>query len=310
MLKRRLGFVVILMIFIFAASGCHSGTATGGKVKFLVTRDFGTTLLFDEEVEVDPGQAVLDVLQAELKVETGYGGRFVTGIEGLLNSVQGQTRHDWFFYANGIITAVSAADYYPLDGDVLWWDYHLWNEGYFTPAVTGAFPQPFINGYMGKNPGTVILAGENCFEPAREMESFLKEAGVKKIEIKPYEEALVSHPDGITLVIACWDELAQSSYWTDIQANRSKAGWFAELKPQGFFAYDLDGQIKESSGKSDGAVLATAAGLGDARPIWLITALDLPSLETTLQTLMNDPESIAGTFGLLIKEGKIVRLPN
>lgn len=310
MKKGGLRLAVFLLALVIAASGCKSGKATGGKVKFFVTRDFGATILYAEELDVDSGQSVLDVLQAQLKVETGYGGRFVTGIEGVVNSARGGTREDWFFYANGILAAVSAADYYPLDGDVLWWDYHLWHEGNFIPAVTGAFPQPFLNGYLGKNPGTVILAGENCLELAREMESCLKAAGVKKIEIKAYEDALVSRPGGITLVIACWDELAGSPYWSDIQANRSKTGWFAELNSHAFFPYNPEGQIKEASGKSTGAVLATAAGLGDDRPIWLITALDMPSLEAALQALMEDAESVAGTFGFLIKEGKIIRLPD
>jgi hypothetical protein len=99
----------------------------------------------------------MEALRRKADVETRYGGRFVTAIEGIEGGLS--SRHDWFFYVNGYEADLSAADYELNDGDVLWWDFRSWAEQLRVPIVVGAFPEPFLHGFGGRRRPAVVLGG-------------------------------------------------------------------------------------------------------------------------------------------------------
>jgi hypothetical protein len=306
---------IILITFIWIAAVCLTGCTTktegpsGGSVLFRVTRDFGREEIFSGWIDVAPGQSALEALEKHLDVQTEYGGRFVASIEGLASDAGGRHRDDWFFYTNGITAAVGGADYYPREGDIIWWDYHPWGDLYFTPAVTGAFPQPFVSGYRGHNPGTMILATPAAQKPAAQLKEYLEEAGARQITIRPYDVAHLKNPKEITIVMALWPELAEEPYWQGMQENRQKIGWFARLGPTGFTALDLLEEQEETYSHQAGAILTSGSGLGDATPVWLITSLDESALESTVNILLKDPDLVTGSFGVLITGMKVIKLP-
>lgn len=307
--KRFCFFAAITIFIAFTLTACGgSEESSGGQVFFRVTRDFGRQELFAGQVHVTPGESALEALQRHLKVQTGHGGRFVTSIEGLASTAKGNLNYDWFFYANGITASVGGGDYYPREGDVIWWDYRAWGDSFFTPAVTGAFPQPFINGYRGNNPGTAILYTDAGREGAEKLRDYLHEIGVGEVRTEAYGEYDLANPKEILMVIALWPELADEPFWQGMVDNREKIGWFARLDTSGFTATGLT-EEQEVYGSSAGVILASGSGLGDATPLWLLTALDEVSLNKTADLLVENPQSLQGTYGVLITDGGIIRLP-
>ena len=312
----------LLLVLIMFAGGCSGAPAApagepGAAVSLWVTRDFGAEALFHADLEIRANQSVLALLHEHLEVETEYGGGFVNAIEGLesgYSSEAGASRQmvDWFFYVNGILSGQGAAEYVPVAGDVIWWDYRPWGDISFTPAVVGAFPQPFSGGYRGNNPGTLILAGEGCSEPAEKLARFLEERGAVAVEVAPYREADAVSRSKIVLVVAPWSQLYQSPFWEGIQQHRDRTGWFAELTAQRFYPLDLNAQRQGEGygeGEKTGAVLATGTGLGDPYPLWLVTAVDREGLDGAVKALVDCPECFEKAVGALIVDGEVLGLP-
>jgi uncharacterized protein DUF4430 len=139
-------------------AGC--GGVGHGEATIWVTRDEGKTVLLARHVPA--GETAMQALDRSAKIDTRYGGRFVESINGLSGSVS--TRHDWFYFVNGIEATRGAVDYRLRSGDVEWWDYRDWGRvGQAVPVVVGAFPEPFVHGYGGTvRPAVVIGSGHGA----------------------------------------------------------------------------------------------------------------------------------------------------
>jgi hypothetical protein len=134
-------------------AGCGGG-AGSGKATLWVTRDEGTKVLLVRTVPA--GETAMQALDRSAKLSTRYGGRFVQSIDGVSGSVG--SRHDWFYFVNGIEADRGAAEYRLHPGDVEWWDYRDWGKvGESVPVVVGAFPEPFLHGYGGKVRPAVVV---------------------------------------------------------------------------------------------------------------------------------------------------------
>jgi hypothetical protein len=135
-------------------AGCGGSGAGHGTATLWLTRDEGKTVLLVRSVPAD--ETVLQALERSTKISTRYGGRFVQSVNGLSGSIT--SRHDWFYFVNGVEGDRSAADYRLRSGDIAWWDYRDWGRsGMSVPIVVGAFPEPFIHGYNGKARATIVL---------------------------------------------------------------------------------------------------------------------------------------------------------
>jgi hypothetical protein len=139
-------------------AGC--GGVGHGQATLWVTRNEGKTVLLVRHVPA--GETAMQALDRSAKLDTRYGGRFVQAINGLSGSVS--SRHDWFYFVNGIEATRGAVDYRLHDGDVEWWDYRDWGRvGQNVSVVVGAFPEPFLHGYGGKvRPAVVIGSGNGA----------------------------------------------------------------------------------------------------------------------------------------------------
>ena len=148
-MKRALAAVLLCLLL----AGCGSTAAGGeeGSASLWITRDRGTTVLF--EGRVDAGQTVLQALRSRAEVETAYGGRFVKAIDGLRGSLS--SGRDWFYFVNGVAPDRGAAEVRLRDGDITWWDYRRWAGDEEVQVVVGAFPEPLVNGY-GERRETVV----------------------------------------------------------------------------------------------------------------------------------------------------------
>jgi hypothetical protein len=133
-------------------AGCGSGGR--GRATLWVTRDEGRTVLLVRSVPA--GETAIQALERSAKITTRYGGRYVQSVDGLSGSLS--SRHDWFYFVNGIEADRGAAEYRLHPGDVEWWDYRDWGRvGQSVPVVVGAFPEPFLHGYDGKVRRAVVV---------------------------------------------------------------------------------------------------------------------------------------------------------
>ena len=151
----RLGLVAAAAALLAGCGGVGHGQAT-----LWVTRDEGKTVLLVRHVPA--GETAMQALDRSVKLDTRYGGRFVQTINGLAGSVS--SRHDWFYFVNGIEATRGAVDYRLHDGDIEWWDYRDWGRvGQSVAVVVGAFPEPFLHGYGGKvRPAVVVGSGRGA----------------------------------------------------------------------------------------------------------------------------------------------------
>jgi Domain of unknown function (DUF4430) len=141
----RLTVAAVAAVALLA--GCGGGGAGSGKATLWVTRDEGKQVLLVRTVPA--GETAMEALDRSVKLSTRYGGRFVQSIDGVSGSIG--SRHDWFYFVNGIEADRGAAEYRLRPGDVEWWDYRDWGKaGQSVPVVVGAFPEPFLHGYGGK----------------------------------------------------------------------------------------------------------------------------------------------------------------
>jgi hypothetical protein len=145
--------VVLILLVAAGLAGCGQGEK--GKARVWVTRDRGVTLL--DKATVPAGLTALQGLYRVAQVETGYGGAFVTKIDGVAGSRLHQS--DWFFFVNGYEADRGAASYRLRGGDVEWWDYRSWSGSERAPVVVGAFPEPFLHGYDGKRRAAAVRFG-------------------------------------------------------------------------------------------------------------------------------------------------------
>jgi hypothetical protein len=146
----------------FAAAALVAGCGGGGhgQATVWITRDEGKTVLLVRHVPA--GETAMQALDRAAKIDTRYGGRFVEAINGLSGSVS--SRHDWFYFVNGIEATRGAVDYRLHSGDIEWWDYRDWGRvGQTVSIAVGAFPEPFVHGYGGKvRPAVVVGSGRGA----------------------------------------------------------------------------------------------------------------------------------------------------
>ncbi len=309
-------------LLLIAVWGCQVGGGTGsdpatagGEVRLKVTENFGQEVIFDEKVEAAPGEAVSSLLNSHLEVEFAHGGGFVNSIEGVKSAYSGigagSEKKDWFHYVNGILTEAAVDSIYLEEGDVIWWDYHSWDEVLYVPAVTGAFPQPFVNGYRQENPGTAIMHGDGALPSAEKMADFLKEEGAAdpEPELLPYNEENVRERSRITMVVATWEEIAGSELWEDLQENRAQTGLFVEIQDQGVIPLDGTGAKLPETPPFEGAVLATGSGMGDSSPLWLLAARDEEQLERLADAVISSPRALDAKAGAVWDGEEFLRVP-
>ena len=165
----------LILLTAVGLVGCGQGES--GKAQVWVTRDRGATLL--GAGTVPGGLTALQGLDRVAKVGTGYGGGFVTEIDGVAGSQLYQ--RDWFFFINGYEADRGADSYRLRAGDVEWWDYRSWRGSERVPVVVGAFPEPFLHGYNGKRRAAAVRFGPGLGVEARALARVVRARSVAAI---------------------------------------------------------------------------------------------------------------------------------
>lgn len=285
------------------------------NVNLMVTRDFGHTKMFGKKVGLVKDEVGMEVMFRNLDVETAYGGGFVNAINGLESKFTFYTgaerkKMDWFYWVNGILAPIGVAEYRPQSDDVIWWDYHDWSISMFIPAVIGSYPQPFKNGFGGKNPGTVIMYTHDFEEAAEKLKTSLIDSGVKEIETTQYNQSLLEKPKKYYILIGAWKDISiENKLLQKINTRNKLVGFHIKFDEGRLHSLNFKGKIIKSYEKKAGAIHAYSSGMVSTRPIWLVTGIDSDGVNMALNVLLERPEEINGHFGAVITEEGIENVP-
>lgn len=259
------------------------------KVRVTVTRDFGTRILEDRELEVDAEASALQALMEVCEVETAYGGGFVKGIDGLssgyLNGTGGGTKTDWFFYINGQMADVGSDAYRLREGDWVLFDFHPWEYSLFTGFLAGCFPEPFLHGYNGPPERVVVLHSRGRETEAEEVSRLLREAGVHDLLLLELSAEWRPEQGEYAVVVGTWEELEDNSYIREVQVNASRVGLFAFFRDDRLVLMDAWGREVRDLGPGVGLITGTGPRLGDGRSALLVAGTDEAGLRAAVDRL-------------------------
>lgn len=259
---RALAAVVVLVVGASAlvGAGCERrsdvpGPAEGQPSARVVATDaYGAQVLLDERVA--PGRSVLAALQGVTPVDTAYGGGFVNGMLG--RTADASVPADWFFYVNGLESAVGARSARLAAGDVAWWDYRAWGGAQSVRGVVGTWPEPFVR---GAGTGRPVVAADPPLAGALRRAGARVGGGERAFRARVGTDATLEARD------AAWRGIG------DDPGGRSLAGGIVDgqvvlIPPGGGAPAPVDGAravvvlVPGGTRASDGALLAVA-GLDD-----------------------------------------------
>ncbi len=283
-----------------------SAIAGEEEITLWATQDFLKNCLVDEKVPY-VNQSVMQALKETCEVRSTCGGAFITSIN-KLGPLKANEKKNWFYYVNGIMAHVGAKEYYPEPGDIIWWDFHRWDEGAYISAVIGAYPQPFLSGYGGEAKKTLILHTASLKHKAGAFKKSIEEQGVKGIELKPYDNIDIKKQNSMLIVIGSWQDLSRHKAIWDIYRNYRKAGLFIKFEKDKLQIMDINGKTQKELEKA-AAIVGTKRGFGSDSVIWFIIGTDDDGVEAALDILINEPERIKFYSGAVVTSGEILNVP-
>lgn len=94
------------------------------SVRITISINEGEEYVAEEEIEIEEGDILMDVMEENFYIETEYDGTFITSIERVAASEEEQTA--WMFFVNDEMATVGASDYELSPGDVVVFDLQAW----------------------------------------------------------------------------------------------------------------------------------------------------------------------------------------
>jgi hypothetical protein len=258
------GLLLTGLVALAAGCGTASPAVPSGPaaVSVRVTRGFGAHTL--AAARAAPGQSAMLALRRNATVDTAYGGRFVTAINGVKSDKS--AGWDWFYSVNGIDPGVGAADMHLHPGDREWWDYRYWGDFVGVPAVIGAWPEPFVHGLDGHAPA-VTVSGPACADrlsdTLRTDGARLGTAGTFTVHVSTFTEQA-----GVLGAPSRWGELV-AVHDGAVSVYTGPGGWRAQPDAAAVIVAREPGGIPGRSydlivaGRDETAACAAAAALAD-----------------------------------------------
>ena len=300
---RRVLAIVALLVLAVLPAGCSATSpsadqaATAGsppsatQVRLVITRDYGSRLLKDVLVEPGGTTDVMRVLAENADVSSGYGGGFVSGIDGLestFGGVSSADAADWFYWVDGLLADIGAADYTLDGGETVWWDYHRWAGAMFAPTAVHAFPAPWIG-----RPLTVVGGGA--------VYGFDEWAQAGGLELGPRQDLSAGRPtDGLVVCTAA--EAAASPWLVELLSGQGAAPLVA-VDGGALTALGMDG----AEAAAEAAVLALPNVDDPTRPLLVVLLADAVAGSDTFALLT--PATLGARLAAAVVDGAVVPLP-
>ena len=172
------GALTFAVVAALAACGLGSAESRQEGVELRVTRGFGQERIHATARRSSRGDdTALRFVQAERRVETGFGGGSVESIDGIEGGGS-SGGPDWFYFVNGLEGSVAAAERKLYPGDVVQWDYRRRGAAMSIPAIVGAYPEPLLSGIEGRRLPVRIECADDGGRACREVERRLSDDGV------------------------------------------------------------------------------------------------------------------------------------
>jgi hypothetical protein len=307
--------VAVLSVVFVALRGCtlmpwgNSGKG-GASLSVSITRDFGKVIIKSKSVKARSGDSVMDVLKRAADVKTEYGGGFVSSIEGLRSSPGTGGGNDWFYFVNGVLAGIGAAEYEVEAGDHVWWDYHAWNRDNFIPAVVGSYPRPFTRGYSREDTTTRILYGANLENTARKIGAFLERHGAAVEYRGDLEEQSGTEAKGPVIAVCTTVEAAGKDWIRRLLDGSGRSGTFLTLDGEKIISLDSGGKTSDTGEELVAAVAATGSGIGDPFPRWLVICAGEDGASQAARLMVSEPEALKLKVGAAVgSSGAVYPLP-
>lgn len=275
-----------------------------------ITSDYGHKRIWLKAIQFQEGDTVLNILQRNLDIETAYGGEFVNSIQGIRSGYSGNmgtAKVDWFFYINGVLMDRGVNDYEPEDGDIIWADYHHWGNNTFNPAMIGAFPEPFINGYDRSTTGVDLLVTAAQRPQGEKLADWLRTQGADGVRVDLFEVDRVFERTHPTIIVGTWSELQQFSSIQDLFSHPGKTGIFCRWNEGQLESLDSSGNPATEYGQGCGIAAATGTGMGDTCPLWIIIGTDSEGTKGVISWLISSGD--AWGWGVVVSPRGATKLP-
>jgi hypothetical protein len=289
-----------------AAAGCGlgSGERSEGVATLTVTRDYGVEVMLEaSEPEPSESETAIRMLDREAEIATRYGGGFVQSIDGVAGEVSSGRSSDWFFYVNGIESAVGAAEVEVRGGDRIWWDYREWTAAMRVPAVIGSWPEPFAQASAGPERLPVRVECRGAPEPCDEVAERLAAEGVEA-----RDPAQGGEP-APRLLVGPWARLRSDPVAAGLDEGPQASGVFARFERfrsrWRLLALDERAGLKRAA--DSGAGLVAALREGERPPTWLVTGTDAAGVAAAAAAL--EPERLAHRYALFVVPEGDLALP-
>ncbi|MBI4282900.1 MAG: DUF4430 domain-containing protein [Chloroflexi bacterium] len=318
MRRYRLLAIALLLPGISALSACSAQPSavqvSQASVRVVATRNFGQELIFDKLVQSDAGISALDALRRVAEVETSYGGGFVSAINGVRSEFGGANpnKRDWFFYVNGFVSSVGAADYRLRAGDIEQWDFHGWSFHTFIPATIGAFPETFTQEFQGRIAPTLIVYVQNLKRHAEDLAKQLSQSGVTSVGIRSSGELSEKERADSNLILlgTTDDELIM-----ELNRNWRRLGLFSYVEDDVIIALNAKGEVSGRYAAAAGLIQATQnpwnpKGIGASENVvWMVTGTDESGVKGAVDVLINHPADLRYAFAAVVIDGRVIKVP-
>ena len=280
---------LLLVAALVAACGTSktqplAQSAPGARVS--VTADWGATPIANGRGNVG---TVIAATGGVAQLTTGYGGRYVTAIDGQA----GDGTRDWIFWINGIESAVGGADVEVAAGDRVWWDLHRWNGRVNVPAVVAEWPLPLTRGLDG--PHETLSADEP-------LASELRTAGA--------EVSAPAAAEGARALVGASDELRQRDpLWRRAVDDTAAAGLTAWIDPAGQVqVWNADRGAAEAVPGATAVIVATTDGYtASDPPVVIIAGVSQYAAFSAAEALIRDPALVRNAAAICLDaDGRVV----
>jgi hypothetical protein len=287
---------------------------SSSSVRIAVTCDFGKTVLLERVIEVEGTTTALDALRQVAKVETKYGGGFVSDINGISTQYAGTDRKkgDWFCYINGISTNTGAGAYILQDGDTEHWDFRDWGFQSFVPATIGSFPEPFRHGYGGAVYPTTIVYQNGCEESAMQIADKLGRLGVASVSTRNISQLSAEEKATDNLILLA---LPDCQLIAEMNQVWDRLGFYIHLQDGNLTICNSAGEATAEYTRSAGFIQATQnpwnpQGTGACQNVvWVVSGTDETGIETAVTALLNQHSDFTYAYGVVLANGVIIEVP-
>jgi hypothetical protein len=278
-------------------AGCGLGPGkTPSGASLLVTQSFGAqTVTQNSRPKIVGADTVMRLLERNANVATRYGGGFVQSIDGHAAGSEHGQPDAWFYYVNGVEATKGAAATKVQNGDQIWWDRHVWSATDSIPAVIGAFPEPFLDGYSGTRYPTRVectqTATKACTSVFKTLASYGLPAGLGCLDCAEYNQSL-------RVIVGPYSTLTPDQTADLLRDGPAASGIYARFIDGGRKLELLNqlGDVAKTLGAGVGLVAATR--LRGAPPVWFVTGTDAAGVAAAEQAFNSG--TLDGHFAIAV----------